>query len=179
MTKTELLEAMREAQARWEAALARVPPERFTEPTMHGGWSVKDTVGHVAYYERWLLDWLQDAVRGKITIATHRDLLNADQRNVLIYQENKDRSLEEILAQARQVHDRLYQYVRLLPEAELFDPHRYEHYVLPFWEESRPLWRCIASDSYAHYDEHTSNILAWLECQGKTGEAAAPKRATP
>ena len=162
MNKAELLDRMRTSRERWEAALAQVPPDRYTEPSMHGGWSVKDTVGHVAYYEEWLLHWLEDAVRGRVTVATHRDLLNADQRNVLVYQENKDRALQEILTEARQVHDRLCQFVAMLPEAQLFEPHYFERYIVPFWETNWPLWRCIADDSYEHYDHHTANILAWL-----------------
>lgn len=162
MNKAELLELERDAYARWEAVLAEVPPERFTEPTMHGGWSVKDTVGHVAYYERWLLHWLEDAVRGRVTAGTHRDILNVEQRNAMIYKENKDRTQQEILTDARQVHDRLYQFVAMLPESQLLEPQYFERYIVPFWNRNWPLWHCIADDSYEHYDQHTANIRAWL-----------------
>jgi Protein of unknown function (DUF1706) len=163
MHKSELLGEMSSARWRWELVVARVGDQRFTEPSMHGGWSVKDTMGHVAYYERWLLNWLEDAVRGKVTYATHRDSLNVDERNALIYVENKDRPLQVIQDDARQVFERLYQLVRTLPEADLVEPFRYERYVVPLWGRSLALWECIADDSYDHYAEHTSSIRKWLE----------------
>ncbi len=171
MNKIELLDLERAAYTRWEEVLAQIPPERFLEPTMHGGWSVKDTVGHVAFYERWLLHWLEDAVRGRVTVGTHRDILNVEQRNAVIYQENKDRALREILAEARQVHERLIQFIQVLPEPQLLEPHYFERYIVPFWEENWPLWRCIADDSYEHYEQHTANLLAWLAQQ--TSQAGA------
>jgi uncharacterized damage-inducible protein DinB len=163
MNKAQLLGAMRNARWRWELALARVREDQFTEPTMHGGWSVKDSIGHVAYYERWLLNWLEDAVRGKVTLATHRDLLNVDERNALIYVENKDRRLQAIQDDARLVFERLYQLVQTLPEQELIDAYHFDRYIVPLWGKSLPLWECIAGDSYEHYVEHTSNIRNWLE----------------
>ena len=165
MNKTQLLGAMRTARWRWELVLARVDGERFTEPTMHGGWSVKDTIGHVAYYERWLLKWLEDAVRGQVTAATHRDLLDVDERNALIYVENKDRPLDAIQDDSRRVFERLFQMVKTLPEPELIDPYRFDRYVVPLWGKSLPLWECISGDSYEHYAEHTANIRTWLEEQ--------------
>ncbi len=163
MNKLQLLETMRAERRRWEEALAEVPPGRFVEPTMHGGWSVKDTIGHVAYYERWLTNWLEDAVRGRVTVATHRDVLDVDERNALIYAENKDRPLSDILAEARRVHEQLYQLVKTLPEEDLFDSYRFERYVVPFWGRSLPLWECIAGDSYKHYAEHVANLRVWLQ----------------
>ncbi len=174
MNKRELLERMQAERAAWEAVLDQVPRERFTEQSMHGGWSPKDTVGHVAFYERWLLTWLEDAVRGKVTAATHRDVLNVDERNALIYAENKHRSPDEILDEAQRAHERLYELVRALPEEDLNDLHRFERYVVPFWNARQPLWRCIAGDSYLHYAEHTANLRAWL---AETGMEKRPSLA--
>ncbi len=162
MNKAGLLYAMRTERARWEQTLAEVPPNRFTETMLHGGWSIKDTIGHIAFYERWLLHWLEDAVRGQVTVATHLDLLDQDARNAQIYAENRDRALSEILAESQQVYEQLWQVVKTLPEEDLLDPHRFERYIEPFWGGGLPLWRCIEGDSYGHYAEHIENIRAWL-----------------
>jgi hypothetical protein len=163
MDKPKLLSSMRTARWRWDLALARVNPDQAVAPTMHGGWSVKDTIGHVAFYERWLLNWLEDAVRGRVTLATHRDQLGVDERNALVRAENKDRPLIEIHEESSRVFERLYQLVSTLPAFELIDPYRFDRYVVPFWGKSLPLWECIAGDSYEHYAEHTTNIVNWLE----------------
>lgn len=163
MNKNQLLEQMRSARWAWELVLAEVEPERAEEPSMHGGWSVKDTVCHVAYYERWLLNWLEDAVRGKVRAATYRELLSDDERNALVYAENKGRELGEILQDARGVSERLFSLVQTLPESDLVEQHAFERYVEPIWGENRPLWKCIAGDSSSHYAEHTANIRKWLK----------------
>lgn len=162
MNKSQLLEEMRSARWEWEFVLSQVEEALGLEPTMHGGWSVKDTVGHVAYYERWLLNWLEDAVRGKVRAATYRELLSVDERNALIYAENKELSMQDIESSARPVFERLYNLVQTLPEADLNEPFRFNRYIEPIWGRSLPLWECIAGDSYSHYAEHSENIRRWL-----------------
>ena len=162
MSKAELLRSMQAVRWEWESVLAMVGEDRMTLPVLHGGWSVKDTIGHVAYYERWLQDWLEAAVRGRVTAASHRELLDVDARNAIIWGENRDRPLNEILDGSRYVFDRLWQIVRLLPESDLMERYAYDRYVLPFWGRSMALWECIADDSSDHYREHTANIRRWL-----------------
>lgn len=165
MRKAELLQAMQTARVDWETVLAEVGEARMTVAALHGDWSVKDTIGHVAYYERWLQGWLEAAVRGQLVVASHRDLLDVDARNALIWQENKDRSLEEILRESKIVFERLFQLVKLLPESDLMAPNAYDRSVVPFWGKSLALWECIADNSYEHYREHTENIHRWLAAE--------------
>ena len=162
MSKVKLLDLLRVEHTNWQEVLTKVGEDQMTLPVLHGGWSVKDTIGHVAYYARWLENWLEAAVRGQVTVASHRDLLDVDQRNAIIWTENKNRSLADILEESRQVYERLYQLVSILPETDLIVPDRYDRYTVPFWGEPRPLWKCIAGDSYEHYREHTANIRRWL-----------------
>ncbi len=116
----------------------------------------------MTYYERWLVAWLEAAVRGKVSVASHRDILDVDERNALIFRENKDRSLQDVLAESRRVFERLLQLVQALPEEDLTSPHKFDRYVIPFWQESQPLWECIAGDSLEHYREHIPAIEARL-----------------
>lgn len=161
-SKGELLIRLRTARGQWEDLLAQIPPEQMVVPVINNGWSIKDAVSHITYYEGWLLRWLEDAVRGQVTVATHRDGLPVDERNAIVFQENKGRTLQDVLIESTQVFQRLLVLIELLPERDLLDEHRYERYIVPFWGESRPLWRCIAGDSYLHYEEHSATIRAWL-----------------
>ncbi len=160
--KQELLNAMKTERDVWEALLAEVGEARMTMPAINNGWSVKDTIGHITYYERWVLQWLEAAARGQVSVATHRDLLSVDERNAIIFRENRDRPLDWLLGESRRIFDRLFLVVSLLPDDDLVAPHRFDRYVLPFWEESRPLWKCIAANSYEHYREHSASVRAWL-----------------
>jgi uncharacterized damage-inducible protein DinB len=165
MHKRELLTRMRRARNEWERLLEQIPAEQMVVPVINDGWSIKDAIGHITYYERWLLNWLEDAVRGQMTVATHRDTMPVDERNAIIFRENRDRALHDVVTESAQVFLRLLALVELLPEQDLMDEHRYDRYIVPFWSESRPLWRCIESDSYRHYEEHSATVRAWLNRQ--------------
>lgn len=104
-------------------------------------------------------------MRGQVTVATHRDLLGVDERNAIIFRENRDRPLELVIAESRQVYDRLLLVIKLVPEDDLISPHRFERYIVPFWDRDQPLWKCIAGDSFEHYAEHIPSIDAWLARQ--------------
>jgi hypothetical protein len=158
MTKAKLVRSLRSEREQWEALLAKINEDRMNEPLWEHGWSTRDLIGHVTYYEHWILDWLEAAVRGQVTVATHRDLVDVDQRNALIQQENRGRAIADMLKESRSVYERLVQVVQLVSEQDLNDPHRFERYILPFWQESRALWECIAGDSYEHYREHIPSL---------------------
>ncbi len=163
MTKAQLIGWMIAERSRWEALLKEIGECRMTVPAINGGWTIKDAVAHVTYYEHWLLEWVEAAARGKVTVATLRDLLSVDERNAIVFEENKRRGLTEVLDESRRVFQRLLMVVQLLPEEDLTDPHRFDRYIVPFWQESRPLWKCIAGDSYEHYREHLASMREWLE----------------
>lgn len=163
VSKTAIIERMIYERKEWDGLLAEIDEAMMTVPAINHGWSIKDTVAHITYYERWLLEWLEAAVRGQVTVATHRDLLSVDNRNLIVFEENRQRPLCAVLEESRQVFDRLVLLVRLVPEQDLFDPHRFERYVEPFWHDSRNLAKCIAVDSYEHYHEHRLSVRAWVQ----------------
>lgn len=146
----------------WDALMVEVGEARMTVPAIYDGWSIKDVIGHLTYYEGWVLGWLEAAVRGRVTVASHQDLMAVDDRNALVWKANSERSLAEIMKESQLISDRLLDMVRALPEQDLFDPYRFERYILPFWDNYRLLWECIANDSYLHYQEHAVSIREWL-----------------
>src|SRR5512140_2794935 len=106
LTRKELLSRMRSARAEWERVIAQVPAEQMVIPVINDGWSIKDAVGHITYYERWLLNWLEDAVHGQVTVACHRDTMPVDERNAVIFRENKGRPLQEVIVESSRVFQR-------------------------------------------------------------------------
>ena len=163
MSKLELLETLRSERERWEALLAEADGPQMEQPGVAGDWSVKDIVAHVTAYERGLVEWLEAALRGESLEFPDLDHPDVDQRNAAIFSENRDRPLRDVLLESRQVFQRLLELIQALPEEELMDPDRTEWFVRPRWNESRPLWKCIADDSYKHYHQHIPGIRAWLD----------------
>ncbi len=83
---------------------------------------------------------------------------NLDHRNAIIFAENQRRPLQDVLKDAERGFRRLLELVRALSEEELIDPEQTEWFVIPRWKESRPLWKCIADDSYSHYHQHIPDM---------------------
>ncbi len=162
MNKAQFLRTLRSERLSWEAQLADVSEERLCQPGAAGNWSVKDILAHVTAYENGLVEWLEAAAEGKSLVFSVLDHHDVDFRNALIYQENRARSLSDVMLDSRRVFQKLLELVEGLPEEDLLEPGRSEWYVKPRWQESRPLWKCIADDSYEHYRQHIPGIRRWL-----------------
>jgi hypothetical protein len=168
MDKGRFLEKMRMERGRWEALLARVGEELGREaPGIAGDWSLKDLMAHVTAYERGLVKWLEGAGRGEAVTFPDLDHPDLDYRNALILAASRSRSWEEVEGEAAAVFDRLLALVAGLSEEELTDSELSEWYVRPRWGEARPLWRCIADDSYRHYQQHIPDLEAIVAERGR------------
>ncbi|MEP7200045.1 MAG: maleylpyruvate isomerase N-terminal domain-containing protein, partial [Chloroflexota bacterium] len=148
MNKTEFLNRMQTERAGWNALLAQAGEARMTQPGCAGHWSLKDIVAHVTAYEQWLVTWLAAAARGLLTPPSVLNDSDIDRRNGVVYEQNKDRPLPDVLADAERVFQQLVAAVQALPDGDLVNEKRTAWFVEPFWKESVPLWEAIAGDSY-------------------------------
>ena len=152
MTKRELLEAIRTGRAEFEAVLADLTPEQMTARGAGGGWSVKDTLGHVAVWESRLVTILYAIERGvtpKLIRAADVDKFNAES-----LAEQRERPLERVLSDFHAVHAQMLKRLEAVPERDLADPGRFA------WMEGEPLARMVAGDTFEHYAEHRPAIEA-------------------
>ncbi len=154
MDKLTFISKVQEAHEEWLSLLAEVDESRMTEPGLPGGWSVKDVIAHITWYEREMIGMLKAmALEGS-------DLwqLPNDERNVPIYEENKDRPLEKVLSEAEQVYAQLFEAIKSLSDDELSD----SSYFRGMPSEWAP-WDVIAGNTYDHYHQHIRDIHAWLQ----------------
>ncbi len=84
--------------------------------------------------------------------------LDTDRRNTVVYQQNRDRPLAEILAESQAVHEDLVQLLEELPE---------EHYGNSARVRGVPAdwlpWRVLEGNTFGHYREHARDVRAWLD----------------
>jgi hypothetical protein len=160
MTKPELVAWLEERNERWEELLEEVGPERLEEPGVNGDWSMKDLVGHLTGWNRWLVARLEAALRGDEEPAPPwpAHLEAEDDINGWIYTHYRERSLEAVLAEMRALHARLVAAVASLP-----DDVRIEHiepeFYLP-WIGDR---RFHVSEFFDHFrDDHEPDVRTWL-----------------
>jgi hypothetical protein len=154
MDKLAFMKKIQEAHDEWLSLMAEICKPRMNDPGLPGGWSVKDVIAHITWYEREMVGLLEAmALEGS-------DLwqLPQDERNVPIYEENRYRPLEEVLSEAEQVHEQLFEALASLPEAALSDASHFRE--MP--SEWSP-WEVIASNTYEHYHQHIPDIREWLQ----------------
>jgi hypothetical protein len=157
MNKTKLIELLCVNRAQWDAVLAEVPTHKMTEPGVAGEWSVKDIIAHINFHECWYADRLEGQRHGEIYVPTELDIMPFDARNDLIFQQNRERPLFDVLAESHEVFQRLIQGVQASSEAFLIQPQQF-----PGAPQNVIIWHMLRGDVYEHYREHIASIRAWL-----------------
>lgn len=154
MDRRELLLNMVAGRNRLDAALAGLREDQFLAPELDNGWSVKDLLAHLAFWENRVGGIYLGLVIGDMSTLEGADL-SVDALNALVYERNRLTPL----AQVRENESWAYQALRRLaaaaPEEHLFDPLRFA------WTQGRPFVDWIAGNTYEHYAEHLPVVLAW------------------
>jgi hypothetical protein len=163
MSREQLLAKMRAARTHWESLLAQVPEARMTEPGVEGEWSLKDVIAHLEAYENWTASVIEKALRGEQYIPDPgADEMDVDKRNAMLYEQNRQRDLQEVLASSPRTFQRLLKVVQELSEEDLANKQLLKDFF-PTFATDVPLMRLLVSNTYEHYDEHIPPLLAWLQ----------------
>lgn len=163
-TKPELLKRVHERHAEMEGLLASLSAEQMTVPELDAGWSVKDSLAHLAAWENLAVDWIGQYRRGETPKYWAEGFLVGDGNteeqmnrfNAHLFEQNKHRALDEVLEHFRSTFLRVVETIESLSESKIFDPNHFPA------RKSRPLITLVAGDSYEHYDEHIGWIRVWL-----------------
>jgi hypothetical protein len=156
MNKDELLQKIRAAHQELLAVLESVPAERRDEAGLAGGWSVKDSLVHITFWQGQMVMTLFQLRAGTTLSAMHFTNRTVDEINADWLLKGKSRAWEyawnDFIGLGKQMERRINEF----NDAELNNPR------LNPKLEGKPLWEWIADDTYGHEDEHREAILAWL-----------------
>ena len=157
MTKSELVNGLREEYQQWLALLNQIGAAHMEQPGVAGEWSIKDIVAHITGWRRRTVARLQAAQRGEPEPTPYwpTHLKNDDEINAWMYETNRARTLRKVLDESERVFQQMLAAVQGLPDAVVMDPPRY----LPWWEGAT----MSAPDFFAHFhQEHEADMRAWL-----------------
>ena len=70
MDKATLIAKIQDGRREMEALLAQLSEAQMVEPGIAEGWSVKDLLSHITYWERDTVDVLKAATRGETPYLT-------------------------------------------------------------------------------------------------------------
>jgi len=154
-SKNDLINLINKSRDRIEKKITSLDREQMLTPGVTGLWSVKDIMAHIVAWETLMQEWLDMIINeGNIPsqLANPSEINWFDEVNEQIYQQNKDRPLDEVLSSFHNNKDVVLDYVSKLPEEVLFDASRY------FYREGRPLWIIVEANTFGHYAEHLPDI---------------------
>jgi len=159
ITKTRMLELIRSERASLESVLKQLSDEQMTRPGLEGDRSVKDILAHITDWERRMVGWVEESLRGETPQrpAPGMDWDDLDGLNEQIYVANKDRPLNAVLSDFRAAHQQSLKTVEALSEEDLLDPQRFA------WRNGDPMWHMVAANTWEHYKEHAEQIGDWLK----------------
>ena len=144
-------------RAAFNSVVAQVNPRLIDRIMVQDNWTVKDILAHICAWELELLRWLEMAEHGEPpdipAPGTWSEYM--DRFNLQKFKENRRRTLADVQEEYQQVHKRLLEALKALPD----DPH--DPYWC-MWYGNRPPWQLLAT-FYEHYQEHTQPIRKWLQ----------------
>jgi hypothetical protein len=153
-TIAEILPRIERAIERVTQAVNAMTPEQINAPLLGEGRSVKDVLGHLTWWDRWLLVSLPPApgdapVDITLPLADQIPATNdwVDEMNARVLAYNQPRSFQEIWSEFSPTLELLLRRVRKLSAEDLYDPNGMAAII------GYPVAPLITG-IYEHYEEH-------------------------
>jgi len=153
VSREKFLQNVQETYARWDALVAPLNVEQWLRPVA-GGWTLKDIVAHLVWHEREMLGLLET----RTLAGSEMWLWPQDERNQAIYEQNRERPLVQVQAEARETRTRLLPLLEGLSQDELNDPGRFKD-MPPDWIPAD----ILAENTYQHYLDHLADLQTHLK----------------
>ncbi|QBD80172.1 ClbS/DfsB family four-helix bundle protein [Ktedonosporobacter rubrisoli] len=163
-SKAELLEMRRALYTHFDALIADLSEQQMQMPGVTDGWSVKDHIAHLTFWERVnLLEMLKAIEQGISWTDPGFESTEEvrDKTNEQVYLQNKDRPLADVLAEFQATHQQVLGYLEKLNEGALKTPYE--------WLGGRSIITWL-SEPGGHYEEHEQYIRDWLAWQSSAKE---------
>ena len=149
MTTQEILDKITTSREQLLIAIENITPEQMMTPGVNGDWTLKDILAHLAAWQSRLVRLLFQLERRQKPQWDVRDL---DGMNAETYANQKDRSLDAVLADFYEVYDQVITRVENLDARALAQ--RIGNAILT---------DIIAANTYEHDEEHIPQIESWKE----------------
>ncbi|MFN8459170.1 MAG: ClbS/DfsB family four-helix bundle protein [Anaerolineae bacterium] len=138
-----IIEKIESSYARLVRLYRSVPVTKLIEPALLNGWSVKDTLAHIAAWEWRCASLLNESHHTDLPLKAMPDV---DALNRESYQERQGWSWEEVETDFRQAHQTLLEAIRNLPAGRVQD---------------KIIQQSIAEETWEHYEEHLPELEQW------------------
>lgn len=161
-TKDQVLAAMNDSHAEMSDYLASLTPEQRVAPVLDNAWSVKDSLAHLAAWQKMTVGWMEASLRGEHVRRWTPEFVQPDNQaqaeivmnafNDYLFNRDRNNSWEQVMSDLDAGHRDLYAVVQRSNQDDLFNPQRFA------WRKGSPAIDMIAGNTYGHYREH----LGWM-----------------
>lgn len=117
--KQKLVEELARSRERLVAAVKELTDEELARPSPNEGWTVKDTLGHVAAAEGGMLVLIERSLQGQPTVVEGFDI---NRYNAGQVRRAKEKSVADLLAQMEESRAKLLALLDPLSDADLDRP---------------------------------------------------------
>ncbi len=156
-----ILERLEKAWQEFNESYAGLSEAELMEPGVTGGWSVRDIVAHVTWWEEEALTHLPTILQGGTPPRYSAAYGGIDAFNARMTERKRDLALAEVLKERDETHRRLLDFLRSAPEEQFIRETRFR--------------RRLRLDTYSHYSLHAEAIRTWRERQSPKGEKNEPR----
>ena len=156
MDRSELLARLVAARREWDDLIASIPRDRLEEPVWEDGWTIKDIVAHVDFYEWWVAEFIR--TRNWPVVDPSLNIPDLEPRNIAIYEYLKDRDLDDVLADSPRIHEGLLDAISALTDEEYRDPNLLGTPPDDDWSVAK----MVEGNTWDHYRQHIPQIRQWL-----------------
>ena len=147
MDRVQLLKRIESAWNELTSSYAGLSEDEMLEPSVAGGWSIKDIITHVTIWEGETLTHLPHILAGEKPPLYSVTYGGIDAFNAQRLEQAQRLSLAEVLRQRDETHQQLLTFLQGAPEDQLTRETRFR--------------RRLRFDTYGHYREHTKMIRQW------------------
>ncbi len=153
---TDKVELMARVGREWKALMEAISglSERKMTVAGKGSWSIKDHLAHLAAWERFLCThYLRNRPAHEVMGIDEAGFRALDENgiNAILYQRNKDRPVDQILAELHDTHRQVLEDLGRMSFEEMMSPRATD-------PQRRPLIVWITGNTYEHYREHRESI---------------------
>jgi hypothetical protein len=155
MTRDELLNQIQHDRLELEGLLGQASDSVRTAPVLANGWSIKDLLAHLGFWERRAVSMYQ-FLNGGPEPDPKPGSLTFDELNAQVHAAYQDMNLADAVESEQRAYQAIFNLAKDAPEADLFDPQRFG------WTEGRPFSGWILDNTAGHYQEHLPDLRGWL-----------------
>jgi hypothetical protein len=157
-SKAELMSEIRREWKLLMDVVENLDEQKMTAPDA-GGWSPKDNLAHLSEWMNSLMGYHMDRRPAEEVMRLTKEQTEGwdmEVINPVLFERNKDRSIEDVLAELKQTYEKLLGKLDAMPFEDLLKPRH------PDDPEKRPLLMWVLGDTTEHFAEHREVIEKML-----------------